>query len=81
MPVITPLKAQMVIYMIQYKVWLEEARQWKNNRARLYALTLQLCPHNLEEVLKTMSPWKIVSAGYDAIRLLKMVKDVAHDQT
>ena len=28
-----------------------------------------------------MSPWKTVSSGYDAIRLLKMVKDVAHDQT
>ena len=28
-----------------------------------------------------MSPWKTVSLGYDAVGLLKMVKDVAHDQT
>ena len=28
-----------------------------------------------------MSPWKAVSKGYDAIGLLKMVRDVAHDQT
>ena len=28
-----------------------------------------------------MSPWKTVSSGYDTVGLLKMVKDVAHDQT
>ena len=28
-----------------------------------------------------MSPWKTVSSGYDAVGLLKMVEDVAHDQT
>ena len=53
----------------------------ENNRARLYALILQHCPPDLEEVLKTMSPWKTVSTGYDAIGLLEMGKDVAHDQT
>jgi hypothetical protein len=75
------IKAQMDIYMIHYKHWLEETRQWKNNRARLYALILQHCPPDLEEVLKTMSPWKTVSSGYDAVGLLRMVKNVAHDQT
>ena len=53
----TRMKSLMDIYMIHYKVWLEETRQWKNNRARLYALILQHCPPDLEEVLKTMSPW------------------------
>ena len=64
---VTLMKAQMDIYMIHYKFWLEKTCQWKNNRARLYALILQHCPPDLEEVLKTMSPWKMVSSGYDAI--------------
>ena len=51
----------------------------KNNRARLYALILQQDPPDLEEVFKTMSPWKTVSAGYDAIGLLKVVKDDTHN--
>ena len=67
--------------MIHYKVRLEETCQWKNNRARFYALIFQHCPPDLEEVVKTMSPWKMVSSGYDTIGLLKMVKDVVHDQT
>ena len=75
------MKAQIDIYMIHCKVWLEETRQWINNRARLYALIFQHCPPDLEEVLKTMSPWKMVSSEYNAIGLLKMMKDVAHDQT
>ena len=70
-------KSQMDIYMIHYKVWLEEACQWKSNMY-LFSNTA----HPLEEVLKTMSPWKTVRAGYDAIGMLKMVKkDVAHNQT
>ena len=44
---VTLLKGQMDINMIHYKVWLEETRQWKNNRARLYALILQHCPPDL----------------------------------
>ena len=47
------------------------------NRARLYVLILQHCSPNLKEVLKSISPWNIVSAGYDAIGFLEMVKDVA----
>ena len=78
---VTLVKAQMNIYMIHYKIWLKETCQWKNNKTRLYGIILQHCPPDLEEVLKTMSPWKTVSSGYDAIGLLEMVKVVDNDQT
>ena len=75
------LQMEMAMHMIVYKVWMEESRSWKTNRARLYTLILVHCPPDLEEVLKTMSAWKQVSEEQDAIGLLKMVRNVAHDQT
>ena len=75
------LKMEMNVYMLHYKNWIEESCHWKTNRSRLYALILMHCPQDLEEILKTMSPWTALSDGYDATQLLKMVCDVAHIQT
>ena len=38
-------------------------------------------PPDLEEIIKPMSAWTAISNGYDAIGLLKVVCDAAHDQT
>ncbi|KAL7524586.1 hypothetical protein ACHAXR_000637, partial [Thalassiosira sp. AJA248-18] len=70
------LKMEIAIHMIKVKSWMEDLRAWLTNRARLYALVLMHCPPDLEEVLKTMSAWKDVRDGQDAIELLKMVRDV-----
>jgi hypothetical protein len=75
------LKMELAIHMMDYKVWMEETRAWKMNRVRLYALILMHCPPDLEEVLKTMGTWRTVSDAQDAIGLLGMVRDAAHDQT
>ena len=39
------------------------------------------CPPDLREVLKTLSTWNAVRDDQDAIRLLKLIRNVAHDQT
>ena len=75
------LKMETDVYMLHYKNWIEESRHWKIKRSRLYALILMHCPPDLEEILRTMSAWTAVSNGYNVIGLLKMVHDVAHDQT
>ena len=54
---------------------------WKTNQSRIYALVLMHCPPNLKEVLKTLSTWNVVQDDQDAIRLLKMICNVVHDQT
>ena len=78
---LSQLKMETDIYMLHYKNWLSEDLNWKTNRSRVYNLVLQHCPPDLEEILKTMKAWSGVSSGYDAIGLLKMLRDVAHDQT
>ena len=70
------LKMETDVYMLHYKVWITEDQAWKTNRSRLYALILQHCPPDLEEVLKTMSAWQAVCDAQDAVGLLKMVRDV-----
>ena len=75
------VQMKMAVHMILYKVWMEESRAWESNSTWLYNLILMHCPPNLKEVLKTMSSWKAVSEDQDAIGLLKMVHNVAHDQT
>ena len=67
--------------MLHYKNWIKEYYHWKTNQSRLYVLILMRCSPDLEETPKTMSGWTAVSNGYDVISLLKMVHDVAHDQT
>ena len=78
---LSKLKMETDIYMLHYKSWLTKDLNWKTNRSRVYNLILQHCPPDLEEILKTMKSWTTVSSGYDAIGLLKMLRDVAHDQT
>ena len=75
------VKMKMDIYILHYKVWVGEDKAWKTNRSRLYALVLMHCPPNLEEILKTISVWNVVSKAHNAIGLLKMVPNVVHDQT
>ena len=69
------------VYMLHYKVWVGEDLAWKINRSRLYTLVMMHCPPDLKEVLKTMSVWNAVSEAHNVIGLLKMVHNVAHDQT
>ena len=75
------LKMETDVCMLHYKNWIKESHHWKINRSRLYVLILIHCTSDLEEILRTMSAWTVVSNGYDAIGLLKMVHGVAHDQT
>ena len=67
--------------MLHYKVWVGENQAWKIDRSRLYALVMVHCPPNLEEILKMMSAWNTVREAHDAIDLLKMVRNVTHEQT
>ena len=67
--------------MIHYKSWVMDDLNWKTNQSGIYALVLMHCPPNLEEVLKTLSTWNAVRGDQDAIGLLKMICNVAHDQT
>ena len=48
---------------------------------KIFALVLEHCPSDLEEVLKTLSAWEKVHDEQDAIQLLKMVRNVAMDQS
>jgi len=75
------LKFEFEMYMLKMKDWMEDTKNWETCKARVYALILVHCPPDLEEILKTMSPWPTVRDGRDAIGLLNMVRDVAHDQT
>ena len=69
------------IWMIHYKQWIVDSAAWETNRAKIFALVLEHCPPDLEEVLKTLSSWVKVHDEQDAIDLLKMVRNVALDQT
>ena len=69
------------IWMIHYKQWIVDSTAWATNRAKIFALVLEHCPPDLEEVLKTLSSWVKVHDEQDAIELLKMVRNVALDQT
>ena len=69
------------IWMIHYKQWIADSAAWKTNRAKIFALVLEHCPPDLEEVLKTLSVWEKVHDEQDAIELLMMVRNVAMDQT
>ena len=53
----------------------------EKKRSKLYALVLMHCPPDPEEILKKMSAWNVVSKAHNAVGLLKVVRDVAHDQT
>ena len=67
--------------MIHYKQWIVNSAAWETSRAKIFALVLEHCPPDLEEVLKTLSSWTKVHDDQDAIKLLKMVRNVALDQT
>ena len=75
------IKFNMEIYMIHYKAWMTDELAWKTNRSRIYVLVLMHCPPDLKEVLKTLSTWNAVRDDQDAIGLLKLICNVAHDQT
>ena len=69
------------IWMIHYKKWILNTSAWDVNPAKIFALVLEHCPSDLEEVLKTLSAWDKVEEEQDAIKLLKLVRDVAMDKT
>ena len=39
------------IWMIHYKKWILDTSAWDVNRAKIFALVLEHCPPDLEEVL------------------------------
>ena len=67
--------------MINFKKWILDTSVWETNRAKIFALILEHCLPDLEEVLKTLSSWTKVHEEQDDIELLKMVRNVAIDQT
>ena len=75
------LKFEFEMYLLKMKDWMEVTKNWETCKARVYTLILVHCPPDLEEILKTMSPWPTVRDGRDAMGLLRMVRDVAHGQT
>jgi hypothetical protein len=75
------IKFDMEIYMIHYRSWMTDNLAWKTNRSRIYVLVLMHYPPDLEEVLKTLSTWNAVRDDQDVIGLLKLICNVAHNQT
>ena len=67
--------------MIHYKKWMLDKSAWDVNRAKIFALVLEHCPPDFEEVLKNLSAWDKVDEEKDAIELLKLVGGVAMDKT
>jgi len=67
--------------MIHYRSWMTDNLAWKTNRSRIYVLVLMHYPPDLEEVLKTLSTWNAVRDDQDVIGLLKLICNVAHNQT
>ena len=67
--------------MIKYKKSMREEEEWETCSAKIYNLLLIHCPPYLEEVLKTMTNWDLVSASDNSMGLLVMIRDVSHDKT
>ena len=74
-------KCDMEIYMIKYKKYMREEEEWETCFSKIYNLLLINCPPDLEEVLKTMTNWDLVSASENAMGLLAMLRDVSNDKT
>ena len=74
-------KCNMEIYMVKYKKAMCEEEEWETCSTKIYNLLLVHCLTDLEEVLKTMTNWDLVSASEDAMGLIAMIRDVSHDKT
>ena len=74
-------KCNMEIYMVIYKKAMRKEEEWETCSAKIYNLLLIHCPPDLEEVLKMMTNWDLVSVSENAMGLLAMIHDVLHDKT
>ena len=74
-------KCDMEIYMVKYKKAMRKEEDWETCSAKIYNLVLIHFPPDLEEVLKTMKNWDLVSASEDAKGMIAMIRDVLHDKT
>ena len=74
-------KCDMEIYIVKYKKAMREEEEWETCSAKIYNLLLIHCLPDLEEVLKTVTTWDLVSASENAMGLLAMIRDVSHNKT
>ena len=54
--------------------------KWEENQPRTYNLVLQHCPPKLETRITSQANWDQVQANHDDVGLLKMIRDIAHNQ-
>ena len=74
-------KCNMEIYMVKYKKAMCEEEEWETCSTKIYNLLLVHCLTDLEEVLKTMTNWDLVSVSENAMGMLAMIRDVLHNKT
>ena len=60
---------------------MRKEEEWEIYSAKIYNLILVHCPPDLEEVLKTMKNWDLVSASENEMGMLAMIRDVLQDKT
>ena len=77
-----------VMFMTELSIWVNDFKEfrkkqqaWENSQTRMFNLTLQHCTPELEDKLKITFGFTDMHLARDAIGLLGLIGDIAHDHT
>ena len=73
--------SELTVWASDFKEFRKKELAWENSLTRMFNLTLQHCIPELEDKLKITSGFTDVHLERDAIGLLGLIRDVAHDHT
>ena len=66
------------IFATDHIDWKFNAKHWKANKSRMFAILLQHCPKYLTQRLRSNGRYEAVNYGKDVISLITMIRYVAH---
>ena len=66
------------MFATDHREWKYNAKHWKANNYRMFAILLQYCPKDLTQRIKPNGRYYAVNDIKDVIALITMIRDVVH---
>ena len=68
-------------YRTLLQSWVDETKKYKQDKAKFFRILMRLCTSPLKNKIKTVDGFAEIQKSNEVLKLLSIIKDLAHDST